>query len=240
MLSATAHAATAAHPTIFVIDDEKSVRDSVKWLFNSVSIQVKTFDRAQEFLDHDVNTQYGCLITDVRMPDVSGFQLQDILCEKRFHLPVIFLSAYGDAQMGAQAIKKGAIDFLQKPYRNQDLLDAANIALRISKENLDKQLEQRKYFDWLDGLSQREKETLDLVVAGRSSKEIARVLGISYKTVEAHRARVMRKLGARSSSDLVHLAIMNNRHCRGCQWLSLPNAAGTCEDATFHQRAVCN
>jgi two-component system response regulator TtrR len=223
--------ASTATATIFVIDDEKSVRDSIKWLFNSISLQVKTFDSAQAFLDDDIDTRYGCLISDVRMQNLSGLQLLDILHELHFPLPVILLSAYGDAQMGARAIKKGAVDFLQKPYRNQDLLDAVNVALRLSKEALDKQSERKKYLDWLGSLSQREKETLDLVVTGKSSKEIARTLGISHKTVEAHRARVMRKLGAKSSNDLIHLAIMNNSHCRGCQWLSLPSAELHCRDS---------
>jgi len=227
-------ASTSVAPTIFVIDDERSVRDSIKWLFNSISINVKVFETAQEFLDSNLDYKYGCLILDVRMPNISGLQLQTILCDMKFPLPLVFLSAYGDAQMGAQAIKKGAIDFLQKPYRNQDLLDAVNTALRLSKEALDARLERDKYLHWLDSLSHREKETLELVVVGKSSKEIARTLGISYKTVEAHRARVMKKLGARTSSDLVHLSIMNNSHCRGCRWLSLPKGQAGCGDLDEH------
>lgn len=222
-----AHVSTT--PTIFVIDDEKSVRDSIKWLFNSIAIQVRTFESAQEFIDSSANLKHGCVILDVRMQNVSGLQLQDILYDMKFPLPLIFLSAYGDAQMGARAIKKGAVDFLQKPYRNQDLLDAVNVALRQSKEALDKQTERTKYLHWLDSLSLREKETLELVVAGNSSKEIARTLGISYKTVEAHRARVMKKLGARTSSDLVHLSIMNNSHCRSCSHFSLPKITSPCD-----------
>lgn len=227
-------ATTTIAPTIFVIDDERSVRDSIKWLFNSISINVKTFETAKEFLDSNIDFKYGCLILDVRMQDISGPQLQTILYDMKFPLPLIFLSAYGDAQMGAQAIKKGAIDFLQKPYRNQDLLDAVNTALRLSKEALDTQLERNKILHWLDSLSLREKETLEQVVAGKSSKEIARSLGISYKTVEAHRARVMKKLGARTSSDLVHLSIMNNSHCRDCRWLSLPKGQMGCGDLDGH------
>lgn len=221
-------ASTSVAPTIFVIDDERSVRDSIKWLFNSISINVRVFETAQEFLDSNIDYKYGCLILDVRMQNMSGLQLQSTLYDMKFPLPLVFLSAYGDAQMGAQAIKKGAIDFLQKPYRNQDLLDAVNIALRQSKEALDAQVERDKYLHWLDSLSQREKETLELVVAGKSSKEIARSLGISYKTVEAHRARVMKKLGARTSSDLVHLSLMNNSHCRDCRWVSLPKGQAGC------------
>jgi len=221
-------------PTIYAVDDDKSVRDSIKWLFNSIALPVKTFETAQEFLDTNLKAKHGCLILDVRMPNMSGLQLQSTLYDLKFSLPLIFLSGYGDAQMGAQAIKKGAIDFLQKPYRNQDLLDAVNMALRINKEAMDAQSERDKYLNWLDSLSLREKETLELVVVGQSSKEIARTLGISYKTVEAHRARVMKKLGVRTSSDLVHLSIMNNTHCRGCRWLSLPKGKGSCGDLDGH------
>ena len=222
-------------PTVFVVDDEKSVLDSIKWLFNSIAIRVKTFESAEHFLDHELDTRHGCVITDVRMQNVSGLELQNILSARRFRLPLIFLSAYGDAQMGAQAIKRGAIDFLQKPYRSQDLLDAVNAALRSSKEALEKENERTKHLSWLDGLSQREKETFDLMVAGKSSKAIARVLGISFKTVEAHRARVMRKLGARSSGELLQLAIMSNIHCRECQWLWLPGVEPGCGDGDCSQ-----
>lgn len=213
-------------PTVFVVDDEESVRHSLTWLLNSISLKVQSYDSAAAFLAADISCAYGCLILDVRMQTTSGLQLQEALCAKGFALPIIFLSAYGDAQMGAQAIKKGAIDFLQKPYRNQDLLDAVNAALRLSKEAMGKQNEKLKYLDCLGSLSQREKEILDLVVGGNSSKEIARILGISHKTVEAHRGRLMSKLGVKSSGDLMHLSMLNSSHCRDCKWLSLPPGTG--------------
>jgi RNA polymerase sigma factor (sigma-70 family) len=223
-------------PTILVVDDEKSVRDSICWLFNSIGIEVKAFESAQAFLDSGVQCAHGCVILDVRMPTISGIQMQDILRDMNFSLPLIFLSAYGDAQMGAQAIKKGAIDFLQKPYRSQDLLDSVNDALRRSREALRKQSERIKYFNWLESLSQRETETLELVVDGKSSKEIARALGISYKTVEAHRARILKKLGARTTSDLVRLAVLKNTNCRDCRWLTLPASANHCDESAFADR----
>lgn len=207
-------------PRVFVIDDEQSVRESLKWLFNSISLPVETYDSARAFLDAGIKHRYGCIVLDVRMPHTSGLQLQATLCEGNFVLPVIFLSAYGDAQMGAQAIKKGAIDFLQKPYRNQDLVDAVNSALRISRERLEAECQEAKYAGALDNLSLREREVLEFVVAGQSSKEIARALDISPKTVEAHRARLMAKLGTKSAKDLVHLTMLNNSHCRECQWFS--------------------
>jgi len=208
------------HPRLLVVDDEQSVRDSISWLFNSVGIEVLTFGSAQAFLDANVQCAHGCLISDVRMQNISGLQLLDMLRDSNFTLPFIFLSAYGDAQLGAQAIKKGAIDFLQKPYRSQDLLDSVNDALRRSKEALRQRAERVKASSWLEGLSQREKETLDLVVSGKSSKEIARVLGISYKTVEAHRARILKKTGVRTSGDLVRLAALENTGCDSCRKLS--------------------
>lgn len=209
-------------PTVFVVDDEESVRHSLTWLLNSISLKVQSYASAKAFLEADISCSYGCLILDVRMQNISGLQLQETLCQTGIRLPIIFLSAYGDAQMGAQAVKKGAIDFLQKPYRNQDLLDAVSAALELSKEAMGKQNEKFKYLDCLDSLSQREKEILDLVVAGNSSKEVARILGISHKTVEAHRSRLMSKLGVKSLGDLIHLAMLNKSHCRDCKWLSLP------------------
>jgi two-component system response regulator TtrR len=143
------------------------------------------------------------------MPSMSGLQLQNVLIEKNFRLPTILQSAYGDAQMGAQATKRGAIDFLQKPYRNQDLVDAVNAALRSSKDLMDKQAEKSKHRDCFESLSQREREILNMVVAGDSSKVIARMLGISHKTVEAHRARIMNKLGVKSTIDLIHSIVRN-------------------------------
>ena len=213
-------------PRVFVVDDEHSVRDSLKWLFNSISLTVETFDSAQSFLDAAIDQQYGCVVLDVRMQNMSGLQLQSVLLDRKFPLPVIFLSAYGDAQMGAQAIKNGAIDFLQKPYRNQDLVDAVNSALLLSKERIEAKNQKQKYMSCLENLSVREKEILDLVVAGQSSKEIARTLSISPKTVEAHRARLISKLGTKSAKDLMHLAMLNNNNCRECKFLALPSTRG--------------
>lgn len=213
-------------PRVFVVDDEQSVRDSLKWLFNSISLNVETYDSAQAFLDADIGQQYGCVVLDVRMQNMSGLQLQSVLLERKFPLPVIFLSAYGDAQMGAQAIKNGAIEFLQKPYRNQDLVDAVNSALLLSKERIEAKTKKQKYVSCLENLSLREKEILELVVAGQSSKEIARTLSISPKTVEAHRARLISKLGTKSAKDMMHLAMLNNDHCQECKWLALPSTKG--------------
>lgn len=212
----------APAPTVFVVDDEESVRHSLTWLLNSISLKVESYDSAQAFLDANVSCAFGCLILDVRMQSTSGLQLQQALNERGFKLPIIFLSAYGDAQMGAHAIKNGAIDFLQKPYRNQDLVDAVNAALALSKEMTGKQNEKQKQLELLGTLSQREMEILDQVVSGQSSKEIAKILGISHKTVEAHRGRLISKLGLKSTSDLIHFSMRNSSNCRDCERLSRP------------------
>lgn len=206
-------------PRVFVIDDEESVRHSLTWLLGSISLKVEEFSSAQAFLDADVTCSNGCLIVDVRMPHMSGLQLQRILLERSCSLPIIFLSAYGDGRMGAQAIKNGAVDFLQKPYQNQDLLDAVNSALRMCKE----QTEIRNRFERFYSLSLREKEILSLVARGKTSKEVAQALEISPKTVEAHRASLLRKLGAKSTSSAVHMAsLATKQRCRECGSLSLP------------------
>ncbi len=206
--------------TIFIIDDEASVRYSLTWLLSSISLKVEEFASAQDFFDADISCFNGCLIVDVRMPNMSGLQLQKILRERNFQLPIIFLSAYGDGHMGAQAIKNGAFDFLQKPYQNQDLLDAVNAALRMRKD----QIETLDRFEKFDSLSLREKEILSLVADGKTSKETAQALQISPKTVEAHRASLLRKLGAKSTSGVIQLALIAaNRRCRECDSLSLLN-----------------
>lgn len=207
-------------PRVFVIDDEESVRHSLAWLLGSISLKVEQFSTAQEFLDANISCSNGCLITDVRMPNMSGLQLQKTLAGRNFKLPIIFLSAYGDGHMGAQAIKNGAIDFLQKPYQNQDLLDAVNLALRACR----KQLQNLARFEKFDSLSIREKEILSLISNGKTSKEIAQTLQISHKTVEAHRASLLRKLGAKSTCNVIHMAYFAaNDYCRGCSSLMLMN-----------------
>lgn len=207
------------NPRIFVIDDEESVRHSIAWLVGSMSLKVEGFASAQCFLDENISCSLGCLIVDVRMPNMSGLQLQKVLLERNFQLPIIFLSAYGDAHMGAHAIKNGAIDFLQKPYQNQDLLDAINSALKVCKDQLESKAKTTGYFEKFDSLSQREKEVLSLVAEGKTSKQIAQLLKISHKTVEAHRASFLRKLESKSTSSVIQMAVLANQHCRECGWL---------------------
>lgn len=217
-------------PRVFVIDDDASVRHSISWLLSSVALKVEEFSSAKDFLDANISWPNGCLIVDVRMPNMSGLELQKILLERNFQLPIIFLSAYGDGHMGAQAVKNGAFEFLQKPYQNQDLLDAVNSALRLCKE----QMEISNRFEKFDNLSLREKEILSLVTSGKTSKEIAQDLEISPKTVEAHRASLLKKLGAKSTSSVAQLALLAvNRRCRECSSLSLTRCIDPAESAQF-------
>lgn len=215
-----------ANHKVFVIDDEESVRHSLSWLLSSISLEVEEFASAQDFLDANITCSSGCLIIDVRMPNMSGLQLQQKLLERNFTLPIIFLSAYGDGHMGAQAIKSGAFEFLQKPYQNQQLLDAVNSALKICKNRT----EILSRFEKFDSLSVREKEVLGFVSDGKTSKEIAQALQISPKTVEAHRASLLRKLGAKSTSSVIHMAYLaSNQRCRECPRTS--DYRGTTVDA---------
>lgn len=201
-------------PVVFVVDDEASVRHSLTWLLNSISLRVIEFSSAQAFLEANIAQLNGVLIVDVRMPGISGLQLQKMLRDRGINFPTIFLSAYGDGRMGAQAVKDGAIDFLQKPYQNQELLDAVNAALEVCRAKTQHGDNIEKY----DRLSQREKEILEHIANGWTSKEIAQSLQISHKTVEAHRASVLRKLETKSACGAMQIAFLaSNRRCRECR-----------------------
>lgn len=191
--------------TVFVVDDEVSVRNSLKWLLESVQIPVETFESGHVFLAAYTDNLRGCIVLDVRMPGMSGLELMKRLHTMGMRAPIIFLSAHGDVPMAVQALKDGAFDFLEKPYNNQKFLDCVQSALEhdaLSRvhRNADEDLLAR-----LKNLTVREQEIVDLVIAGKSNKEIARLLGISHKTVEAHRSRLMTKMGVTNVVDLVRL-----------------------------------
>lgn len=201
-------------PVVIVIDDEASVRHSLIWLLDSISIKAFEFSSAQAYLDSNLVATNGCLVVDVRMPGISGLQLQKMLRDRGNQLPIIFLSAYGDGKTGAQAIKDGAIEFLQKPYQNQELLDAVNAALEVcSARNKDVESVNR-----YERLSLREKEVLSHIANGWTSKEIASALQISHKTVEAHRASVLKKLEVKSACSAMQIAFLaSNKRCLECR-----------------------
>ncbi len=191
---------------VFVVDDDPSVRKSTQLMLESVGYRVKTFISAQEFLTADTVTDLGCLVLDVRMPGISGLDLQEKLLSSKTPLPVIFITGHGTVPMSVRAMKAGAIDFLQKPFDEQDLLDAIHRAIARQRERKSKKDEAHKLRQRLKALTPRENEVFSLLVTGMANKEIAYKLGTSERTVKAHRAKIMEKMNARSFADLVRFA----------------------------------
>ena len=198
---------TDEEPTVFVVDDDPGVLDSVRLLLRSVGLPSKTFPSANEFLEAHDPERAGCLVLDVRMPGMSGLDLQARLQELGSTLPIIFVTAHGDVPMAVDAVKAGAVDFIQKPFRDQELLDKIQEALEADAHLRTKRTELAEIEGRLASLTPREKEVMDMVVNGTPNKNIARGLGISQRTVEIHRARVMEKMKVRSVSMLVQLVM---------------------------------
>ena len=193
-------------PTVIVVDDDVSVRRAVRRLLRSVDYEVECYSLAQEYLEHDPPTGPACLVLDVRMPGRSGLDLQEAIAGTKHELPIVFITGHGDIPMSVRAMKGGAVDFLTKPFHDEDLL--ASIRRSIGKDEKNRSLRARR--DELDGrvrtLTPREREVFLHVVSGLMNKQIAAVLGISEKTVKVHRGRVMRKMGAESLAVLVRMA----------------------------------
>lgn len=197
---------TETKPTIFIVDDDPSIRESTKLLLESVEFNVKTYVSGQDFLKAKVQADLGCLILDVRMPGLSGLDLQEKLLSAKTTLPVIFITGHGTVPTSVRAMKAGAIDFLQKPFEEQELLDAINRAIARQREQKSKNAEADKIEQRLKTLTARENEVFSLLVAGLANKEIAYDLGMSERTVKAHRAQIMEKMKAKSFADLVRFA----------------------------------
>jgi FixJ family two-component response regulator len=196
-----------ARPTIFVVDDDSAVRDALKLLLRSVGQAVETYGSAQEFLDAYSEDRPGCLVLDIRMPGMSGLELQQRLNEKHSILPIIFITGHGDVPMAVEAMQAGAVDFIQKPFRDQDLIDRINQALEKDSSNRAALGERNDIRRRLETLTPREREVLDLVVHGKANKVIAGDLKLSQRTVEIHRARVMEKMQASSLAHLVRMVL---------------------------------
>jgi len=194
--------------TIFVVDDDKAVRDSLSWLISSVGLHVETFGSAQEFLDAYDPKRPGCLLVDVRMPGMSGLELQKQLAENPHCLPVIVVTGHGDVQMAVRAMKDGAFDFIEKPYNDQILLDLVQKAVRECERRRTQVTSHQEIQELVDSLTPRERQVMDMIVAGNTNKQIAYALDISDKTVEAHRAKVMEKLQAPSLADLIRKSLL--------------------------------
>ena len=197
-------------PTVFVVDDDQAMRNSLKWLIESVAMQVETFDSADAFIRSYYPGRSGCLLLDVRMPGMSGLELQEYLTEQRVSIPVIIITGHGDVPMAIRAMKAGAVDFIEKPFNDELLLESIRHALLKDEEQRDKQRQRAEIATRLARLTPREHEVMAMVTGGKANKEIAANLGVSAKTVEAHRARVMEKMQAHSLADLVRMAMLSN------------------------------
>ena len=203
-------ATATTEPIVYVVDDDEAMRSSLKWLIESVGLRVETFGSADEFLSCYYPGRMGCLLLDVRMPGMSGLDLQDYLANRHIQLPVIIITGHGDVLMAVRAMKAGALDFIEKPFNDEALLDAIRRALALAVEQRTVQARQADIATRLALLTPREHEVMEMVADGRSNKEIANALGVSAKTVEAHRARVMEKTGARSLAELVRMVLTAN------------------------------
>jgi RNA polymerase sigma factor (sigma-70 family) len=198
----------AADATVFVVDDDPALRDALSKLVASVGLGVETYSTAQEFLDQYDPAKPGCLILDVRMPGRSGLDLQKELTERESTLPIIILTGFADVHLAVRALKAGAMDFLEKPFSNQVLLDRIEEAVERDRRAREARARQTEFAARLAALTPREREVMVLVVGGKSNKEIAAALGLSLKTVEGHRAHVMEKTQVGSLAELVRLALM--------------------------------
>jgi two-component system, LuxR family, response regulator FixJ len=192
-------------PIVFIIDDDPAVLKSMTLLLESVGIPSKTYQRCQDFLDQYDPSVPGCLVADVRMPEMSGLELQSTLSGRHIDIPMILISGHGDISMAVGAMKKGAVDFLEKPFREQTLLDTINRGL-LKDAQLRKTRENKSAFEkQCSGLTSREREIMDLLITGKTNKDIARILDISVKTVDFHRVHVLGKMRANSVLELVKL-----------------------------------
>ena len=195
-----------SEPTVFVVDDDEAVRKMLRWLMESVNLQVEEYASADDFLASYQPNQVGCILLDVRMPGMSGPDLQKQLSQGNSALEVIILTGHGDVPMAVSAMKNGAFDFVEKPFNNQKLLDIVQKGITESVRIRDTRAKHEKREARLSTLSTRERQVYDLVVAGNTNKSVARHLGITQKTVEVHRSKMMAKLKAHSLSDLINIS----------------------------------
>jgi FixJ family two-component response regulator len=193
--------------TVYVVDDDEAVRDSLQWLLEGKDYRVRCFDSAETFLNRYDSKEVACLIVDIRMGGMSGLELQEKLTEKNSPLPVVFITGHGDVPMAVDTMKKGAMDFIQKPFKEDDLLPLVEHMLEKAKESFAGHQQAASRDALMSKLTSREAQVLERIVAGRLNKQIADDLGISIKTVEAHRANIMEKLNANTVADLLKIAL---------------------------------
>lgn len=198
-------------PTVYVIEDDEAVRDSLRLMLESLGQKVETYARADDFLKAYHEDMAGCIVLDIRMPGMNGMELQRKLNAMNSILPIIFVTGHGDVPMAVEAMQQGAVDFIQKPYREQELLDKIQQAIAVDSENRDELKEVQKIRERFEHLTPREQEVMTMMVEGKANKVIAIELDISQRTVEIHRARVMEKMGAKSLAQLVRMSIAMRR-----------------------------
>jgi len=196
---------TPTQESVFIVDDDDDFRESVKWLLESSDYPVEAFASAREFLE-EYDGRQGCMLLDVRMPEINGLALQQIMKEREILLPIIVISGHGDVPMAVNAMKNGAVDFIEKPFDEQQMLKLINKGLQEAEKRFQQLRQQRQVQTRYDSLSQRECEVMQLVVNGKANREIADILGISPKTVEVHRSRVMSKMRADNLAQLVRMS----------------------------------
>jgi FixJ family two-component response regulator len=195
---------------VYVVDDDEAVRDSLQWLLEGKDYRVRCFDSAETFLNRYDPKEVACLIVDIRMAGMSGLELQDKLIEKNSPLPVVFITGHGDVPMAVDTMKKGAMDFIQKPFKEDELVPLVELMLEKAKVSFADHQHAASRDALMSKLTSREAQVLERIVAGRLNKQIADDLGISIKTVEAHRANIMEKLNANTVADLLKIALGPN------------------------------
>ncbi|ESQ16716.1 MAG TPA: DNA-binding response regulator [Chromatiaceae bacterium] len=197
-----------SEPTVFIVDDDDEVREAIALLMDSVGLASEIYDSAWAYLASFDPQRPGCLVLDVRMRQMSGLELQERLAEEPIHPPVIIITGHGDVPMAVRAVKNGAIDFIEKPFNDQELLDAVQRAIETDAEQRGHAQEIASVQTRMERLTKREREVLEQIIAGKRNKVIAADLGISQSTVEAHRAKVMEKLEVRSLSELMRIMLL--------------------------------
>jgi RNA polymerase sigma factor (sigma-70 family) len=192
-------------PVVFVVDDDPSVRSSLKFLVSTIGLHVETFDSAEAALQKIPTDAPGCLVLDVRLRGLSGLDLQHELAARNCQVPIVFITGHGDIPMSVRAMKAGAVEFLTKPFRDQDLLDAVRVALERDRTRREQEKEITELQQRFDSLTSREREVISMVAAGKLNKQIADQLGTAENTIKVHRSRAMEKMHAQSVADLVRM-----------------------------------